>query len=191
MDFARFLRNQQKWSTETFGPYTEARTQGILDHARKEIEEIAAEPNDVEEWIDLMILAIDGALAAATLRYPAGHYQAEKAVDLVEWTRDQKMEKNIRRNWPAQADQVPGLAVEHISDDEEEAEYERRNGLIPTSTPTPTKCANCDGCGQIANDSEGTPWTYWANLPVKSAAAVLIGLVRPVTCPNCDGSGTV
>jgi hypothetical protein len=53
------------------------------------------------------------------------------------------------------------------------------------------KCLKCDGCGRIANDDDGTPWTAWENLPVKSAAAVMLGLVRPVTCPECDGSGEV
>jgi len=51
------------------------------------------------------------------------------------------------------------------------------------------RCRKCDGCGRIGTDDEGTPWTFWENLPVKSAAAVLLGLVRPVTCPECGGSG--
>jgi hypothetical protein len=53
------------------------------------------------------------------------------------------------------------------------------------------KCPKCDGCGRIGTDDEGTPWTFWENLPVKSAAAVMLGLVRPVTCPKCNGSGAV
>lgn len=54
---------------------------------------------------------------------------------------------------------------------------------------TEEKCVTCDGCGRIANDDEHTPWTFWENLPVKSAAAVLMGLVRPIPCPDCGGSG--
>ena len=50
-------------------------------------------------------------------------------------------------------------------------------------------CPRCDGCGQIANSDDGEPWTYWMDLPVKSALAVTLGLVRPVTCPACDGEG--
>jgi RecJ-like exonuclease len=52
-------------------------------------------------------------------------------------------------------------------------------------------CQHCDGCGQIANDDEGTPWTFWVDLPVKSAAAVILGLVRPIPCPKCHGTGAV
>jgi hypothetical protein len=54
-----------------------------------------------------------------------------------------------------------------------------------------TKCPKCDGCGRIANDDEGTPWTFWENLPVKSAAAVFLGLVQPIPCPGCDGDGEI
>lgn len=51
----------------------------------------------------------------------------------------------------------------------------------------PAQCRRCDGCGQIANDDDGTPWTYWANLPVGSALAVVAGFVRPIPCPDCNG----
>ena len=52
-----------------------------------------------------------------------------------------------------------------------------------------TQCDRCDGCGQIANDDEGTPWSFWLNLPVKSAVAVMMGIVKPLPCPECGGSG--
>lgn len=50
-------------------------------------------------------------------------------------------------------------------------------------------CTKCDGCGRIANDDEGTPWSFWESLPIRSGAAVLMGLVRPIPCPRCNGSG--
>ena len=50
-------------------------------------------------------------------------------------------------------------------------------------------CPECDGCGQIANDDARTPWKYWAALPMPSAAAVTLGLVKPLPCPGCGGSG--
>jgi len=52
-------------------------------------------------------------------------------------------------------------------------------------------CPKCDGCGRVANSDDQEPWTVWENLPLKSAAAVLIGLVRPIPCPVCHGSGSV
>jgi len=51
------------------------------------------------------------------------------------------------------------------------------------------KCGRCAGCGKIANDEDGTPWTYWERLPPGSDLAVRIGLVKAVTCPDCDGAG--
>jgi len=51
-------------------------------------------------------------------------------------------------------------------------------------------CQRCDGCGKI-DDGEGLPWKYWAELPLQSSTAVLIGLVKPLTCPGCGGSGKV
>jgi hypothetical protein len=52
------------------------------------------------------------------------------------------------------------------------------------------RCTRCDGCGQIADTEDGEPWTQWANLPVQSATAVLMGIVKPVPCPVCGGTGT-
>ena len=51
------------------------------------------------------------------------------------------------------------------------------------------ECGRCAGCGKIANDDDGTPWKYWMELPMQSAAAVMLGLVRPIPCPTCGGSG--
>ena len=53
------------------------------------------------------------------------------------------------------------------------------------------KCKRCEGCGKIADDDEGTPWHYWKSLPLMSAGAVLAGIVKPLPCPECDGSGRV
>ncbi len=51
------------------------------------------------------------------------------------------------------------------------------------------KCPTCDGCGQVADDEDHTPWSEWLNLPVKSGAAVILGLVQPLPCPDCGGTG--
>lgn len=51
------------------------------------------------------------------------------------------------------------------------------------------KCERCDGCGRIADSEDGEPWTAWTSLPLHSSAAVLAGLVKPIPCPKCGGSG--
>lgn len=53
---------------------------------------------------------------------------------------------------------------------------------------TAEQCSRCDGCGRI-DDGDGAPWSAWLALPLGSAAAVVAGIVKPITCPDCGGSG--
>lgn len=53
------LERQRSFSIATFGPGR--RTEGIIDHISKEFAEILADPDDVKEWIDVVILGLDGA----------------------------------------------------------------------------------------------------------------------------------
>lgn len=59
---AAHLARQRAWSFKTFGP--PRALAGVLDHIAKEIEEIAANPADLSEYIDVIILAADGAFCA-------------------------------------------------------------------------------------------------------------------------------
>lgn len=51
------------------------------------------------------------------------------------------------------------------------------------------KCSKCDGCGKVANTDDQEPWSAWMNLPLQSSAAVVMGLVRPIDCLACKGTG--
>jgi hypothetical protein len=51
------------------------------------------------------------------------------------------------------------------------------------------KCTACDGCGKIANDDDNTPWSYWEKLKPPANLAVQMGLVVPLTCVACEGTG--
>ncbi len=53
-----FLARQIAWSQNTFGPGT--RVGGLTKHIAKELEEIRAKPDDLSEWVDVIILALDG-----------------------------------------------------------------------------------------------------------------------------------
>lgn len=55
--------------------------------------------------------------------------------------------------------------------------------------PPPDACPRCNGCGQLANDDDETPWWHWESLPEPSKMAIHLGIVRPVDCPACNGSG--
>jgi len=98
-DFERHLLRQREWSGRTFGPG--ARSQGCVDHIRKELREIEANPGDLEEWIDVAILALDGA-------WRSGAQPADIVAALVA-----KQTKNERRKWPDWRTADPNHAIEH------------------------------------------------------------------------------
>jgi len=52
------LANQMDWSRRTFG--SGRRTIGITKHIEKECAEVRENPDDLSEWVDIMILAMDG-----------------------------------------------------------------------------------------------------------------------------------
>ena len=93
-----YIERQAEWSHRTFGPGL--RTTGILNHIRKELLEIASDPSDLEEWIDVMILALDG-------YWRHGGHPLELMRRLQE-----KQNKNFARQWPPP--QPEDVAVEHI-----------------------------------------------------------------------------
>lgn len=51
------------------------------------------------------------------------------------------------------------------------------------------QCERCAGCGKLADDDDGTPWKYWLEMPLQSSTAVLMGVVKPIECPVCKGTG--
>jgi hypothetical protein len=57
--FNEFVARHAEWTEATFGPGL--RTKGITAHIRKELIEIENEPTKLEEWIDVILLALDGA----------------------------------------------------------------------------------------------------------------------------------
>jgi len=96
----RRITRQKAFSEKAFGPGE--RNAGILDHIRKELLEIEKDPGDVTEWIDLVILAFDGA-------WRNGFSPEEIAMALFE-----KQAKNEARTWPNWRIAEPGKAIEHV-----------------------------------------------------------------------------
>lgn len=98
-DFEAHLQRQREWSGRTFGPGP--RTAGVVDHIRKELAEITAAPGDISEWIDVVILALDGA-------WRAGASPQDIIAELVA-----KQAKNEARVWPDWRTMSPDKAIEH------------------------------------------------------------------------------
>lgn len=99
-DLVEHIRRQRAFSENTFGPGT--RTAGVIDHIRKELTEIEAKPDDVSEWVDVVLLALDGAWRAG--------YTPEQIAQAI----DTKQVRNETRNWPDWRTAEPGKAIEHI-----------------------------------------------------------------------------
>ena len=99
-DFRAHLQRQREFSERTFGPGT--RTQGIIDHITKELREIEADETDISEWIDVTILALDGA-------WRAGYAPEAIIAALVA-----KQAKNEARAWPDWRTVPEGKAIEHV-----------------------------------------------------------------------------
>jgi len=98
-DIIEHLQRQRDWSSKTFGPGP--RTAGVLDHIRKECSEVAAKPDDLSEWIDIVILALDGA-------WRSGATPQEIVAALAA-----KQAKNEARVWPDWRTMSPDKAIEH------------------------------------------------------------------------------
>jgi len=98
-DMVAHMHRQIAFSTRAFGPGD--RHAGVIDHIRKELHEIEEAPHDLEEWIDVVLLALDGA-------WRSGH-SAEEVVAML----DAKLTKNESREWPDWRTADRSKAIEH------------------------------------------------------------------------------
>jgi hypothetical protein len=98
-DFADHLQRQREFSERTFGPG--ARAKGVVAHIRKELLEIEAAPDDLAEWIDVAILALDGAWRTGAT--------PQQIIDALV----AKQTKNEARTWPDWRTMDPDAAIEH------------------------------------------------------------------------------
>lgn len=83
-DLARFFDEKAAWSRGEFG----VEYAGVLGHLEKEFKEVSAKPSDLEEWVDIVLLALDGASRHA------GATGEEFVVAL-----QAKQQKNRARRW--------------------------------------------------------------------------------------------
>lgn len=103
-DLVRHLHRQRDFSYRTFGPGP--RTKGVIDHIRKELIEIEDAPLELEEWVDVILLALDGAWRAG--------YTPEDIADGI----DGKQGRNEARTWPDWRTVGADKAIEHVREGE-------------------------------------------------------------------------
>lgn len=100
MNLVNHIKRQREFSLSTFGPFNGAT--GVLDHLKKELVEVEENPEDLFEWIDVIILAIDGALRSG--------FTAEEIAQAL----FRKQVINENREWPDWRTVEPGKAIEHV-----------------------------------------------------------------------------
>jgi len=102
-DLVTHLHRQRAFSLHTFGPGE--RTAGVCDHIRKELVEVqdaaGAGLPTLSEWVDVVILALDGAWRSGAT--------PEAIVRAIET----KQSKNEGRKWPDWRTADPTKAIEH------------------------------------------------------------------------------
>jgi hypothetical protein len=135
-----YLERQREWSERTFG--TGRRTKGVIEHIRRELLEIEAEPGKLEEWVDVVILALDGARRA-------GH-SAEAVIGML----CAKQAVNFKRKYPEPVSE--DIPVEHIRENVNcmACGY---SGDISTYRPSLSvysdcRCPNCGSTSNAHND---------------------------------------
>lgn len=73
------------WSEKTFGSGN--RTIGLIEHIREELKEVQDKPDDLKEWVDVILLAFDG--------YWRNGGDPDQLMDIIE----KKFNENQNRKW--------------------------------------------------------------------------------------------
>ena len=113
MDLKQHLIRQMAFSHATFGPGE--RTNGVADHIRKEVQEMLDSDGDSSEWVDIVILALDGLTRRLAFSQGDGtkredpDFVAKLACNLIE----AKQTRNEARTWPDWRTMSADKAIEH------------------------------------------------------------------------------
>lgn len=105
------LLDQMHFSLTTFGP--KLRRKGIIEHIRKELDELENMPDNqdhAEEWIDLLILSLDGLWRELHINQ---HQPWDHVPQIIRYKYKRKMQKNRDRVWPDWRDFSDEQAIEH------------------------------------------------------------------------------
>jgi hypothetical protein len=117
VDFGETLSQQAQFSARTFGPG--ARTKGLIDHLRKEVAEIEKSPSDILEWIDVAILALDGAWRQLAyggfvrIEPPETEQDFNRLAATICSLYLMKLRRNRQRTWPDWRTKSQDEAIEH------------------------------------------------------------------------------
>ena len=98
---ADFIDEKFLWSTRTFGQHKNHMK--IINHIRKEAIEASHAPTDPEEWVDMILLALDGLSRICGL----------SGAEIIEQIAA-KNDKNHQREWPPVQEVHDDHPIEHV-----------------------------------------------------------------------------
>jgi len=127
VNFFSFLCKQVRWSNRTFG--IGPRFKGNMEHIRRELAEIEADPTDATEYADVIILAADTAM-----RQGISPHALCKALE-------EKQLINFKRKWNVISEDEP---AEHQAADCPSCDGFGSNYLYPL-----LPCDFCNGTGKV------------------------------------------
>ena len=99
------IEDFKNWNFNTYGPGE--RLTGTIEHIKEELTEIEKEPHDIVEWVDVIMLAMNGALRH-------GH-EPQDIIDAF----FKKLEKNKARKWQNWQEVPEGQPIKHIKDEDD------------------------------------------------------------------------
>lgn len=110
MDLKHHIVRQMAFSHATFGPGE--RTKGVMAHIRKELDEVAAANGEAAEWVDVVLLALDG--LTRRLAYCNGARSDPDRVAAIACSMlAAKQSRNEARIWPDWRTQSEDAPIEH------------------------------------------------------------------------------
>lgn len=111
MNLKQHLIRQMAFSHATFGPGP--RTEGVVDHIKKELKEVLDAGGESSEWVDVVILGLDG--LTRQLAYCNGdRADPERVAEMACSMIVGKQSRNEARNWPDWRTAPAGKAIEHV-----------------------------------------------------------------------------
>lgn len=147
--FLAHIFRAKEFSERTFGPGH--RTKGVIDHIRKELIEVESSPLDLEEWVDVWMLALDGA-------WRTGATPEQIIAQIVA-----KQIKNEGRKWPDWRTADRDKGIEHDRSQEAPAPERCQTAGHPSRDSRRETSAQPDTAAkaeqsQVANPAESHPY---------------------------------
>lgn len=112
-DLVAHLKRQIAFSRRTFGPGE--RRNGVIDHIRKELVEVEEANGEASEWVDVVILGLDGLTRRLVSAGADTNQAAETACQMILG----KQTRNELRDWPDWRGQSSDRAIEHLRSEDE------------------------------------------------------------------------